>query len=282
MPNDRIPVGTEVVVTMTGLNGKKRKGVVVEPELVKGYNVKIHDYGIVDRYPDKKVRVAATRSRAKARPISPLIEELLEPDRQEAKRFREAAVAALEGISQPVAEDKPASAFPTFSGPLRVGHIIVRDGEYLAIRDKLTLDIVNESEQWRERAQPKPPAPRRSKSYLAFVRKLDCCNCGTPGPSDPHHEGKRGVGQKTSDMLVVPLCRRCHSAITDENQLPRCVDGKDKGRFDREESLRVLHGAQVGLLTTVLERLPLAKRAELLAAAVAMVDEGELVEVLKS
>ena len=278
---NRIPVGTEVVVTETGLHGKKRKGVVVEPELVKGYNVRHHDDGTVTRYPDKKVRVAATRGRAKARPISPLIEELLEPDRQEAKRFREAAVAALEGISQPVAEDKPASAFPTFSGPLRLGHIIERDGEYLAIKDKLTLDIVKESEQWRNRAQPKPPAPRRSKSYLAFVRKLDCCNCGTPGPSDPHHEGKRGVGQKTSDMLVIPLCRRCHSIYTDENQLPNCVDGKDKGRFDREESLRVLHGAQVDLLTMVLERLAPGKRAEVLAAAVASLDDETLAVVLK-
>jgi hypothetical protein len=277
----RIPVGTQVVVTGKGLRGKKRKGTIVAPELVKGYNVRHHDDGTVTRYPGKKVRVAATREQTKVRPISPLIEELLEPDRQEAKRFREAAVAALEGISQPVAEDKPASAFPTFTGPLRVGHIIVRDGEYLAIRDKLTLDIVNESEQWRNRAQPKPPAPRRSKSYLAFVRKLDCCNCGTPGPSDPHHEGKRGVGQKTSDMLVVPLCRRCHSIYTDENQLPRCVDGKDRGRFDREGSLTIMHGAQANLLTMVLERLAPGKRAEVLAAAVASLDDETLTRVLK-
>ena len=250
MSNNRIPVGTEVVVTMTGLNGKKRKGVVVAPELVKGYNVKLHDYGIVDRYPDKKVRVAATATTRKT-PATPLMWEL---------------------------EKSSYSKRPD-------GEVLPRalpDDEYLVVSNQFTADIVHESEQWRNRSQPKPPAPRRSKSYLAFVRKLDCCNCGTPGPSDPHHEGKRGVGQKTSDMLVVPLCRRCHSAITDENQLPQCVDGKDRGRFDRETSLRILHGAQVDLLTTVLERLPLSKRAELLAAAVAMVDEGELEEVLKS
>ncbi len=234
----RIPVGTEVVVTESGLHGKKRKGVVVAPELVKGYNVRHHDDGSVTRYPDKKVRVAATTNLYKK--LQSLVDR--EADRVE-KEF-----------------------IPLFP-PENVSHEVL---------DRLGVE-------WNHGpvAQPKPPAPRRSKSYLAFVRKLDCCNCGTPGPSDPHHEGKRGVGQKTSDMLVVPLCRRCHSAITDENQLPQCVDGKDRGRFDREGSLRILHGAQVDLLTTVLERLPLSKRAELLAAAVAMVDEGELSEKLK-
>jgi hypothetical protein len=81
---------------------------------------------------------------------------------------------------------------------------------------------------------------------------------------------------------VIPLCRRCHSTITDENQLPRCVAGKDKGRFDREESLRVLHGAQVDLLTMVLERLAPGRRAEVLAAAVASLDDETLAGVLKS
>jgi hypothetical protein len=82
-------------------------------------------------------------------------------------------------------------------------------------------------------------------------------------------------------MLIVPLCRRCHLEITDYNQLPHCVDGRRVGPYNREGSLRILHSAQVDLLTTVLERLPLAKRAELLAAVVAMVDEGELSEKLK-
>ena len=272
----RIPVGTQVVVTGKGLRGKKRKGVIVVPALVKGYNVQHTDDGTVDRYPDKKVRVPSSSLSMKQE-----IAAMQEPMHAEARRFTEGfgAIGLLAGpintdpASQPSVEDKPVS---TFSGPLRLGHIIGRDDDYLVIGNKLTLDIVNEAERWRNRAQPKPPAPRRSKAYLAFVRKLDCCNCGTPGPSDPHHEGKRGVGQKTSDMLVVPLCRRCHSAITDENQLPRCVDGKDKGRFDREESLRVLHGAQVDLLTMVLERLPPGRRAEVLAAAVASLGDEEL------
>lgn len=231
----RIPVGTQVVVTGKGLRGKKRKGSVVAPELVKGYNVQHTDDGTVDRYPDKKVRVSESlRLLLKA-------EHLAE---------RMAAEVLVLPRPEPVSHE---------------------------VLDRL-------GDEWNHGpvAQPKPPAPRRSKSYLAYVRKLDCCNCGTPGPSDPHHEGKRGVGQKTSDMLVIPLCRRCHSIYTDENQLPRCVDGKDKGRFDREESLRVLHGAQANLLTMVLERLLPGKRAEVLAAAVASLDDATLAGVLKS
>lgn len=270
----RIPVGTQVVVTGKGLRGKKRKGSIVAPELVKGYYVFHFDDGTVDRYPDKKVRVPSSSLSIKQE-----IAAMQEPMHAEARRFREGFEAALHPTPPTSVGDKPVS---TFSDPLRLGHIIRRDDDYIVIGNKLTLDIVNEAEQWRNRAQPKPLAPRRSKAYLAFVRKLDCCNCGTPGPSDPHHEGKRGVGQKTSDMLVVPLCRRCHSIYTDENQLPRCVDGKDKGRFDREESLRVLHGAQVDLLTMVLERIAPGKRAEVLAAAVASLDDETLAGVLKS
>ena len=239
----RISLGTQVVVTGKGLRGKKRKGSVVAPELVKGYNVQHSDDGTVDRYPDKKARVSETQTRLKAKTT-------LNPE------LAGAFIRTCEKLEPPSSPlDNLAAAWSHSPSQLLSSHVGV--------------------------AQPKPLAPRRSKPYLAFVRKLDCCNCGTPGPSDPHHEGKRGVGQKTSDMLVVPLCRRCHSIYTDENQLPQCIDGKDRGRFDREGSLRILHGAQVDLLTTVLERLPLAKRAELLAAAVAMVDEGELSEKLK-
>ena len=240
----RIPVGTQVVVTGKGLRGKKRKGAIVAPELVKGYNVQHTDDGTVDRYPDKKVRVSES--------VATLRERCL-PLR---KLFTTAC-----GLTEKV-------------GMLPPPEVLIQ-GEHRM-----------EPPMWATdqelRAQPKPPAPRRSKHYLAFVRKLDCCNCGTPGPSDPHHEGKRGVGQKTSDMLVVPLCRRCHSAITDENQLPRCVDGKDRGRFDREGSLTIMHGAQVDLLTMVLERLAPGRRAEILAAAVASLDDETLAGVLKS
>jgi len=56
-----------------------------------------------------------------------------------------------------------------------------------------------------------PIGPARAGHYLAFVRELPCSLCRTDPPSDPHHFGKRGLGQKTDDYRTVPLCRNCHS-----------------------------------------------------------------------
>lgn len=57
----------------------------------------------------------------------------------------------------------------------------------------------------------RPATTARAPHYLAFVRELPCARCGS-GPCDPHHWGPRGVGQKTDDYRVVPLCRPCHLA----------------------------------------------------------------------
>lgn len=72
----------------------------------------------------------------------------------------------------------------------------------------------------RPTAQPKPRAKVRNAGYLAFVRKRACCSCGIGGPSDPHHHGPRGVGQKADDLRCVPLCRPCHEHITVAHVLP--------------------------------------------------------------
>jgi hypothetical protein len=42
------------------------------------------------------------------------------------------------------------------------------------------------------------------------VRTKPCAWCHAPGPSDPHHWGSRGVGQKTDDFRTLPLCRKHH------------------------------------------------------------------------
>ena len=90
------------------------------------------------------------------------------------------------------------------------------------------------------RAVPAPRALYRSGPYLAFVRARACCSCGLPGPSDPHHAGERGVGQKADDYSCVPLCRRCHGQVTDHYTLP-----------DRDRAEVVLHflRVQVALLS---------------------------------
>jgi hypothetical protein len=58
--------------------------------------------------------------------------------------------------------------------------------------------------------RPKTARPHRSPAYLAFVREHACCACGAEGPSDAHHFGPRGLGEKTDDFRTAPLCRRCH------------------------------------------------------------------------
>ena len=60
------------------------------------------------------------------------------------------------------------------------------------------------AEQKREKKEP---------GYLAKVRKLPCCVCSEPAPSQAHHlkcTGERGIGKKSSNKQTVPLCNECH------------------------------------------------------------------------
>lgn len=63
------------------------------------------------------------------------------------------------------------------------------------------------------RSRPHLDRPARSRRYLDFVGEQPCCCCGVDAPSDPHHAGRRGVGQKATDYSAVPLCRRCHDGL---------------------------------------------------------------------
>lgn len=70
------------------------------------------------------------------------------------------------------------------------------------------------------RAVPKPRAPLCSLDFLAAVRGSPCCACRRPGPSEAHHYGPRGVGQKADDLRAVPLCRACHDHLHARGELP--------------------------------------------------------------
>ena len=54
--------------------------------------------------------------------------------------------------------------------------------------------------------------PIRSKSYLKWVKSLDCCLCGAP--ADTYHHiigiGDGGTGTKACDLLTMPVCVGCH------------------------------------------------------------------------
>jgi len=47
----------------------------------------------------------------------------------------------------------------------------------------------------------------RDEKYLNYIRSMDCCECGYPGPVDAHHIETGGMGIKCSDYLTVALCR---------------------------------------------------------------------------
>jgi hypothetical protein len=51
--------------------------------------------------------------------------------------------------------------------------------------------------------------PKRDPEYLARVRLLPCCVCGSE-PSEPHHIGQSYGPLKTSDYFTIPVCRTHH------------------------------------------------------------------------
>ncbi|AIJ10549.1 DUF968 domain-containing protein [Edwardsiella anguillarum] len=56
-----------------------------------------------------------------------------------------------------------------------------------------------------------------SGKYTRWVKTQPCCGCGNPA-DDPHHIinsglGLGGIGTKTHDLFVIPLCRRCHDEL---------------------------------------------------------------------
>lgn len=52
--------------------------------------------------------------------------------------------------------------------------------------------------------------PLRNPAYLAFVRKLACSICSRSWGIEAAHSGDHGIGQKSPDTSVIPLCREHH------------------------------------------------------------------------
>lgn len=74
------------------------------------------------------------------------------------------------------------------------------------------------------RPVPPPRTMVRSEAFKRFVCTFACISCRRPHRDvDPHHEGERGIGQKTHDLLCVPLCQGpggCHGFYEDKNHFP--------------------------------------------------------------
>jgi hypothetical protein len=63
-----------------------------------------------------------------------------------------------------------------------------------------------------KRATPRRAAAVRDPAYLAFVRTLPCAApVACRRPSQAHHAGLRGLGQRASDDTAVPLCAQHHA-----------------------------------------------------------------------
>lgn len=119
-------------------------------------------------------------------------------------------------------------------------------------------------------AQPKPQKAARSKRYMKWVGSFPCCNCGAAPRSEAHHEGDKGMAQKCSDFLTVPLCASCHRIYTDENCLPYFICGIYQGRrLSREESLDLMHCEQDRLLALLFADLPRCERIDALERVMA-------------
>jgi hypothetical protein len=49
--------------------------------------------------------------------------------------------------------------------------------------------------------------PVRDREYLRFIKRLPCVSCLKTWWIDPAHTGPHALGQKSSDLDTIPLCR---------------------------------------------------------------------------
>jgi hypothetical protein len=96
------------------------------------------------------------------------------------------------------------------------------------------------------RAIPKPKTPR-SKEYIEFVRRRDCCVTGKTEGVEAHHVVEPGhgkVGAKTSDFRTVPLIAELHREY------------HEIGRIEFEQKYNIDLEAEIIRLLAEFHRLP--------------------------
>jgi hypothetical protein len=52
--------------------------------------------------------------------------------------------------------------------------------------------------------------PARKPRYLAWIRTLPCCVCGSRKAIEASHTGPHGIAQKSPDNSAIPLCANHH------------------------------------------------------------------------
>lgn len=124
----------------------------------------------------------------------------------------------------------------------------------------------SESPVYREAAAlPKTQTRFVCDAYRRYVKSHRCVNCEfygavQHGGTEADHRGERGVSQKCSDLLVIPLCMFCHAVITAKNVLPVRPKGlSDPAKTPQLMSVVDTHlivtGAQMKLLTGIVNAL---------------------------
>ena len=57
--------------------------------------------------------------------------------------------------------------------------------------------------------------PVRNPGYLRWIRTLPCAVCRSTRAVEAAHTGPHGMGQKSSDLSVIPLCAQHHRTGND-------------------------------------------------------------------
>ena len=75
-------------------------------------------------------------------------------------------------------------------------------------------------------------------AYMMAVKELDCCVCGTHGPSEAHH--CRSGGMARDDLKTIPLCYECHRGVNGYHMAKRtweAANGPDHGFVEQTRKL---------------------------------------------
>lgn len=88
--------------------------------------------------------------------------------------------------------------------------------------------------------------PPRNPLYLRFIRSQPCLVCGQQWGIEAAHTGPHGIGQKSPDSSVIPLCLRHHRCHTESyHALGRVNFEKVHGISVALEIIRLQHQARL-------------------------------------
>ncbi|EHN97145.1 DUF968 domain-containing protein [Escherichia coli] len=82
-------------------------------------------------------------------------------------------------------------------------------------QEKTVVSIAVDPESPAQYLQRQKPQREEMPVYTRWVKTQKCMTCGNQA-DDPHHiigHGLGGMGTKADDLLVIPLCRKCHNEL---------------------------------------------------------------------